>query len=73
MLSDRLTTIPLSSNLDVRSLEGLSPWLRVQVGDHRIVCRPMTVSELRGTGSALGFYVARIIDRKQLPTALKNL
>ena len=73
MLVDTLTTVPLPGNLDVRSLEGLSPWLRVRVGEHRIICRPMTAGELRGMGSPIGFYVARIIDRKQLPTALKNL
>jgi len=73
ILADRLTAVPLPGNLDVKSLEGLSPWLRTRVGEHRIICRPLTAVELRGTGSSLGFYVARIIDRKQLPTALKNL
>jgi len=73
VLADRLTTVPLPGNLDVKALEGLSPWLRVRVGEHRIICRPLSPAELRGTGSSLGWYVARIIDRKQLPTAAKNL
>ena len=73
VLVDKLTAAPLPRNLDVRPLEGLSPWLRVRVGEHRIVCRPLAAGELRGTGAAAGWYVARIIDRKELSTALKNL
>ncbi len=72
-LADKLTAAPLPANLDVRPLEGLSPWLRVRVGEHRIICRALTAAELRGTGSTLGLYVARIVDRKQLHTAMKNL
>lgn len=73
ILADRLTAVPLPANLDLKSLEGLSPWLRIRVGEHRIICRPLTAVELRGTGSSAGFYIARIIDRTQLQTALKNL
>ena len=73
VLADKLTAVPLPVNLDVKPLEGLSRWLRVRVGEHRIVCRPLTSAELRGTGASLGLYVARIVDRKQLLTALKNL
>lgn len=73
VLVDKLTVTPLPRNLDVKSLAGLSPWLRVRVGEHRIVFRPLTSGELRGTGSVAGWYVARIIDRKELLTAVKNL
>ncbi|GAC1497084.1 MAG: hypothetical protein NVS1B1_14530 [Candidatus Limnocylindrales bacterium] len=73
VLADRLATVPLPGNLDLRPLEGLRPWLRVRVGDHRIICRPLTPAELRGTGSSLGYYVARIIDRKELLAAVKDL
>lgn len=73
VLADRLVTVPLPGNLDLKPLEGLRPWLRVRVGEHRIICRPLTPAELRGTGSSLGYYVARIIDRKQLLAAAKNL
>ncbi|HAF11013.1 MAG TPA: hypothetical protein DCK98_13165 [Chloroflexi bacterium] len=73
VLVDKLTAAPLPRNVDVKPLEGVPPWLRVRVGEHRIVCRPLTAAELRGTGSAAGWYVARIIDRKELPTAVKNL
>ncbi|HEV2249754.1 MAG TPA: type II toxin-antitoxin system RelE/ParE family toxin [Candidatus Limnocylindria bacterium] len=73
VLADRLTSVPLPANLDVKPLEGLSPWLRVRAGDYRIVCRPLTAGELRRAESSRGWYVARIIDRKQLPTVLKNL
>ena len=64
---------PAGGEVDVNALEGFSPWLRVRVGEHRIICRPLTPAELRGTGSSRGLYVARIIGRKQLPTAVKNL
>ena len=73
VLADKLTAVPLPANLDTKPLEGLSPWLRVRVGSHRIVCRPLTAAELRGTSAAVGCYVARIIDRKELPKVLKNL
>ncbi len=73
VLADRLTAVPLPGNLDVKPLEGLSPWLRVRVGEHRIICRPLSPAELRGTGSSLGWFVARIVDRKELPMAGKNL
>ena len=73
VLVDKLTAAPLPRNLDVRPLEGLSPWLRVRVGEYRIVCRPLAAGELRGTGIATGWYVARIIDRTELSTAIKNL
>jgi len=73
VLADRLSTVPLPGNLDLKPLEGLRPWLRVRVGEHRIICRQLTPAQLRETGSSLGYYVARIIDRKQLLAAAKNL
>lgn len=73
VIADKLTVVPLPGNLDTKPLAGLSPWLRVRVGSHRIVCRPLTVAELHRTPAAAGWYVARIIDRKELPRALKNL
>lgn len=73
VLADKLTVVPLPANLDTKPLAGLAPWLRVRVGSHRIVCRPLTVAELHRTSAAAGWYVARIIDRKELPRPLKNL
>ena len=73
VLADRLSAAPLPGKLDVRPLEGLPPWVRLRVGEHRIVCRPLTRTELRGTGSEVGWYVARIIDRKDLLTAIRQL
>lgn len=73
VLADRLAAVPRPGNLDLKPLEGLRPWLRLRVGEQRIICRPLTTAELRGTGSSLGYYVARIIDRKQLLAAAKNL
>ena len=73
VLVDKLTAAPLPRNLEVKPLEGVASWLRVRVGEQRIVCRPRTAVELRGTGAAAGWYIARIIDRKELFTAVKNL
>ena len=73
VLADRLTAVPAPANLDAKALEGPLHWLRVRVGEHRIVCRPFTPVELRATGSSLGWYVARISNGKELPTAVKNL
>ena len=73
VLAETLTAMPLPQNLDVKSLEGLAPWFRVRVEEYRIICRPLTARELRDFQAAAGWYVARIIDRKDLPKAVKNL
>ena len=73
VLTQKLTVTPLPRNLDVKPLAGLSPWLRIRVGEFRIVCRPLTAVELRGAGSHQGWFVARIIDRRDLLRSLKGL
>ena len=73
VLVDSLAMAPLPRNLDVKALEGVPPWLRVRVGSHRIICRPLTPAELGEHRPAVGWYVARIIDRKALATTVKNL
>ena len=73
VLASKLTVAPLPRNVDVKPLGGLSPWLRVRAGEYRIICRPLTASELRGADAAAGWYIARIIDRTELVTALKSL
>jgi mRNA-degrading endonuclease RelE of RelBE toxin-antitoxin system len=41
-----LTSIPPPGNLDVKALKGAPPWLRLRVGDYRILYRPLTPAEL---------------------------
>jgi mRNA-degrading endonuclease RelE of RelBE toxin-antitoxin system len=73
LLADKLTVTPLPQNLDVKPLEGVPPWFRVRVGEYRLICRALTAREIRETQATAGWYVARIIDRKDLPKAVKNL
>jgi mRNA-degrading endonuclease RelE of RelBE toxin-antitoxin system len=42
-----LTAIPPPGNLDIKALKGASPWLRLRVGDYRILYRPLTRAELK--------------------------
>jgi mRNA-degrading endonuclease RelE of RelBE toxin-antitoxin system len=42
-----LTAIPPPDNLDVKALKGAPPWLRLRVGDYRILYRPLTPFEVR--------------------------
>ncbi|MGH3372476.1 MAG: hypothetical protein ACRDPR_21020, partial [Nocardioidaceae bacterium] len=41
-----LTAVPPPSNLDVKALKGAKPWLRLRVGNYRILYRPLTAKEL---------------------------
>ena len=51
------------SNLDIKPLTGNSPWLRLRVGDWRILFRPVDEQLL----------VARIIHRSELQQAIRTL
>ena len=73
LLVDKLKRTSLPQNLDVKPLEGLTPWLRARVGEHRIIFRALTAGEIRNVDARAGWYVARIVDRKDLPKAVKNL
>jgi mRNA-degrading endonuclease RelE of RelBE toxin-antitoxin system len=42
-----LAAIPPPDNLDIKALKGAAPWLRLRVGDYRILYRPLTLFELR--------------------------
>jgi mRNA-degrading endonuclease RelE of RelBE toxin-antitoxin system len=41
-----LTAVPPPGNLDLKALKGAAPWLRLRVGDYRILYRPLTQAEL---------------------------
>lgn len=55
--------------LDVKALRGQSPWLRLRVGDYRIIYRPLEANE-----SSDAFYlVARVVHRSELDRAVGTL
>lgn len=78
-LTTSLTADPPSDNLDVKSLEGHGPWLRLRVGDYRLLYRPLTSEELaevvrrRGQPADTGYLVARIVHRRDLERAVDTL
>ncbi len=60
-----------AENLDVKALAGISPWLRLRVGDWRVLYRPTTEQEARAAGP--GLFIARIINRRDLERATRSL
>lgn len=74
-----LTAIPPRSNLDVKALKGAAPWLRLRVGDYRILYRPLTRDELKAVSrkrkrrAEAGYLVARIVHRRDLERAVRAL
>ena len=57
-------------NLDVKALAGHTPWLRMRVGDWRVLYRPLSDEEA-ATGA--GWLVARIVNRRDLERAARGL
>jgi mRNA-degrading endonuclease RelE of RelBE toxin-antitoxin system len=57
-----LAAIPPPENLDVKALKGAAPWLRLRVGDYRILYRPLT-----------RFEVKTLLDNRALQTEVKRL
>ena len=57
------------SDLDIKPLRGQSPWLRLRVGDYRVLYRPIAPDE-EGNASHL---VARIVHRSDLQRAVATL
>lgn len=54
-----------AGNLDIKALAGRAPWLRMRVGDWRVIYRPID--------SGSGYFVARVINRRDLQAAVKQL
>jgi mRNA interferase RelE/StbE len=57
-----------AANLDVKPVVGHAPWLRLRVGEHRVLHRQLTAAE--GDPRQL---VARVIDRRDLHRAIERL
>ena len=65
---------PPRRNLDVRPLVGREPWLRLRVGEFRVILRPLRRHEVRSLGvPSRSDLVERIVDRRDLDRALKPL
>ena len=58
-------------DLDVRSLAGAEPWLRLRVGDYRVLYRPIGVDE--PVGPDVRWLMARIVHRRDLQRAVSTL
>ncbi len=52
-----------SRNLDIKALRGVKPWLRLRVGDYRVVYRH----------SGRRILVARVVSRQELESAIGKL
>ncbi len=52
-----------SRNLDIKRLKGVKPWLRLRVGDYRVVHRQ--------SGNTI--LVARVVSREELESAIGKL
>lgn len=60
-----------AENLDVKALVGHAPYLRLRVGDWRVIYRPTTEQEAAAGGE--GWFVFRIINRRDLERAARSL
>jgi mRNA-degrading endonuclease RelE of RelBE toxin-antitoxin system len=77
---DALTAVPQAENLDIKALEGATPYLRLRVGDYRIIYRPLDPAEIaevarrRGLPKVgAGYLVTRIVHRRDLERAVASL
>jgi mRNA-degrading endonuclease RelE of RelBE toxin-antitoxin system len=60
-----------AENVDVKALQGRSPWLRLRVGELRVLLRPLTQDE--STGGTPQWLIARVIARRELERAVASL
>jgi mRNA-degrading endonuclease RelE of RelBE toxin-antitoxin system len=62
-----------AENLDVKAVAGHSPWLRLRVGELRVLYRPLTPAEVRALKTGRGWLVARVIARGDLERIVSSL
>lgn len=55
-------------NADVKALTGAAPWLRLRIGDWRVLYRPLSETE-----GGPGLLVARVVNRRDLLRAVRTL
>jgi mRNA-degrading endonuclease RelE of RelBE toxin-antitoxin system len=80
VLAAALEPAPPPGNTDIRALVGYARWLRLRVGDWRVVYRPLRAEELaaikdaRGEiDAADGYLVYRIVHRRELERSVRAL
>ena len=61
----RLEQLGDAANLDIKALTGRSSWLKMRVGDWRVVYRPADPGP--------GRFVARVVNRRDLDATVKQL
>jgi mRNA-degrading endonuclease RelE of RelBE toxin-antitoxin system len=60
-----------ATDIDVKPLAGAAPWLRLRVGDYRILYRPIEPNEAIHADAR--WLVARIVHRRDLERAVSTL
>jgi mRNA-degrading endonuclease RelE of RelBE toxin-antitoxin system len=60
-----------AANLDIKPLRGSAPWLRLRVGELRVLYRPL--SDHEAAAGAAGWLIARVIPRGELDRAVASL
>jgi mRNA-degrading endonuclease RelE of RelBE toxin-antitoxin system len=79
VLYDALPLEPQPPNLDIKAIKGHRPWLRLRVGDWRVVFRPLTQRELDAIRRrersffARGYYVETVVNRRELDRISRKL
>jgi len=63
------------TSLDIKALQGRTPWLRLRSGDYRLLYRPLRPDELaqRPADSEAGYLIERIVHRRDLEQAVVTL
>lgn len=57
------------AGIDVKPLRGQSPWLRLRIGEYRILYRPLETGE----AADASHLVARVVPRRDLERAVSTL
>ena len=60
---------------DVKALAGRAPWLRMRVGDYRLLFRPLSAEESAALGreEPSGWLIARVVHRSELERVVRGL
>jgi mRNA-degrading endonuclease RelE of RelBE toxin-antitoxin system len=76
----QLGKIPPAANLDLDKIRRQEPWLRLRVGNFRVLFRQLTRGEMdvlclrRGTlAGATGFLIGRVVDKQDVERAIDTL
>lgn len=74
-LREELAAEPPREHLDVKALVGRAPWLRLRVGEWRLIFRRLSADELERLAfdQGHGYLVERIVNRRDLDRAIALL